>query len=126
MAQNPQEWLTQADYDFQTAQAMFSAQRYIYTIFMAHLAIEKALKGIYQKKFQTIPPKAHNLTYFLDKNALKLPEDLGEFVSKLDQASVATRYPEELTKLQRIYTEEVVKKMLIKAKEVLEWLRKKY
>ena len=105
---------------------MFSARRYIYTVFMAHLAIEKALKGIYQEKFQTILPKAHNLTYFLDKNALSLPEDLGEFVSKLDQASVATRYPEELTKLQRIYTEEVVKKMLIKAKEVLEWLRKKY
>ena len=126
MAQNPQEWLTQADYDFQTAEAMFSAQRYIYTIFMAHLAIEKALKGIYQKKYQSTPPKTHNLTYFIDKNALDLPPDLGEFIAKLDQASVATRYPEELIKLQKIYTEDVVKKMLTKTREVLEWLRKKF
>ena len=126
MPQNFQEWLTQADYDFQTAQAMFSAQRYIYTVFMAHLAIEKALKGIYQKKFQSVPPKKHNLVYLLDKIEVKLPEELSRSLVKLNQANIATRYPEELTKLQSIYTEIVVREMLLSAKEILEWLKKKF
>ena len=126
MAKNPEEWLTQADYDFQTAEFMLSGQRYVYAVFMAHLAIEKILKGFYQKKFQTIPPRTHNLTYFLEKTKLEPPEDLGKFVAKLDQASVATRYPEEFAKLQNIYTEIVVKEMLAKTQEVLEWLKKKF
>jgi HEPN domain-containing protein len=35
-----------------TAEAMFDAGRYIYTVFMWHLSIEKALKGLYAKKFK--------------------------------------------------------------------------
>jgi len=38
------EWLAQADYDLQVAKDMFKAGRYIYTVFMCHLAIEKTLQ----------------------------------------------------------------------------------
>ena len=50
MAKTPEEWLKQADYDYETAEAMFKTGRYIYAIFMCHLAIEKTLKGLYMKK----------------------------------------------------------------------------
>jgi len=40
------EWFKQSDYDFGTAEAMFKSRRYIYAVFMCHLCIEKALKGI--------------------------------------------------------------------------------
>ena len=43
---NPQEWLRQADYDLDSAEYMFQCERYIYCIFLCHLAIEKALKGL--------------------------------------------------------------------------------
>ena len=42
----PQEWFNQAGYDLRTADAMLSTGRYIYTVFMCHLSIEKALKGL--------------------------------------------------------------------------------
>ena len=45
-----EEWLKQARYDFGTAEAIFSTGRYIYTIYMCHLSIEKALKAQYAKK----------------------------------------------------------------------------
>lgn len=124
MRKNPQEWLTQADYDFQTAEYMFNGGRYTYTVFMAHLAIEKALKGIYQKSFGEIPPKTHNLVYFVNKTQVKPPENIGRFLVKLDQASVATRYPEDLAKLQNVYTQPVAKQILSETKEVLEWTKK--
>lgn len=124
MVHSPQEWLTQADYDYQTAEYMFTGGRYAYTVFMAHLAIEKALKGIYQKKFNTIPPRTHSLIYFVNKSKLSPPEGIGKFLVKLDQASVATRYPEDLVKLQAVYTQEVVKEMLAQAKEAIAWAKK--
>ncbi len=35
------KWIIQAEYDLGTAEDMFKAGRYIYTIFMCHLAVEK-------------------------------------------------------------------------------------
>ncbi len=124
MAHSPQEWLTQADYDYQTAEYMFAGGRYAYTVFMAHLAIEKALKSIYQKKFSAIPPRTHSLIYFVNKTGLTPPEGIGKFLVKLDQASVATRYPEDLAKLQSVYTQEVAKEMLAQTKEAIAWIKK--
>lgn len=43
---SPEEWIFQAEYDIETAEAMLNAKRYIYAIFMAHLSLEKALKAI--------------------------------------------------------------------------------
>ena len=126
MAYTPEEWLTQADYDFQTAEFMFSGERYVYVIFMAHLSIEKALKGVFQKKFNAIPPKTHNLVYFVNKTELTLPENINKFLVKLNQASVATRYPEDFLKLQSVYTKDVVREMLISAKETLEWVKRTF
>lgn len=51
-----EEWFIQADYDLATAKAMFKTARYIYTIFMCHLSIEKALKGLYARKFKKHSP----------------------------------------------------------------------
>ena len=46
MVKSPQEWRKQADYDIKTAEIMFDNKRYFYAVFMCHLSIEKALKGI--------------------------------------------------------------------------------
>jgi len=46
----PEEWAKQTEYDLKTAKAMFKTRRYIYAVFMCHLSIEKALKGLYVKK----------------------------------------------------------------------------
>ena len=47
-----QEWLAQASYDLDTAEAMFKTGRYIYCVFMCHLSIEKALKACYVKNLK--------------------------------------------------------------------------
>ncbi len=121
---NPQEWFNQSDYDFQTAEYMFNGGRYVYAVFMTHLAVEKVLKGMYQKKFNAIPPRTHSLIYFVNKMEIKPPENIGKFLVKLDQSSVSTRYPENLVKLQSIYTQNIVKEILWQTKETLEWVKK--
>lgn len=123
MAHTPEEWLKQSDYDLETAEFMLSGGRNIYAVFMAHLAMEKALKAIYHKKFFEIPPKTHNLMHLLNKNGLPPPEDVGEFIAELDHASVATRYPEELSVMSAIYTPARTKEILAKTKEGVKWAK---
>jgi len=66
----PKEWFKQADYDLDTARAMFDSGRYIYTIFMCHLSIEKALKGVYAGKFEKIRIKPTALLTFANLSIL--------------------------------------------------------
>lgn len=46
MDKRVEQWFMQAEYDLDTAECMLQAGRRFYAVFMAHLAIEKALKGI--------------------------------------------------------------------------------
>ncbi len=126
MNQKPQEWLKQADYDLDTAEFMFSGGRYFYAVFMCHLVIEKALKGLYLKKKSEVPPKVHNLVYFLNQIKLKPAESIGRFIIKLNEASVATRYPEDLEEINKNYTEGVVWDIIVHTKEALEWIKQQF
>jgi HEPN domain-containing protein len=118
-----EEWLKQADYDMDTADVMFSSGRYFYAVFMCHLSIEKALKGLYNKVLNDMPPKTHNLLYLLAKIGKKPAPELEMFVTKLNTASVTTRYPDDLAQVQAAYTAEVTKELLTKSKEVLQWVK---
>lgn len=126
MSEKHEEWLKQADYDMDTADAMFSSGRYFYAVFMCHLSIEKSLKGLYSKKLNEVPPKTHNLIYFLNKIGKKPDQKLGKFITKLNTASVATRYPDDLAKIQSAYTEEITKEMIEKSKDVLKWVKTQF
>ena len=72
------EWLKQAEYNLETAQAMFSSGRYIYTTFMCHLSIEKVLKGLYALAFSKDAPKTHNLNYLTEKISEYIDIDLND------------------------------------------------
>jgi HEPN domain-containing protein len=68
------EWLKQAEYDLETAEYLFSGGHHVYSVFMCHLAIEKALKGLYENLIGDSLPKTHNLLYLLKKTE-KVPEE---------------------------------------------------
>lgn len=123
MSDKHEEWLKQADYDMDTADAMFSSGRYFYAVFMCHLSIEKALKGLYFKNLNEVPPRTHNLLYLLDKTGKRPEEDLEKFITKLNTASIATRYPDDLAKIQAAYTAEITKEMIRNSKDVLRWVK---
>jgi HEPN domain-containing protein len=119
-----EEWFKQADYDLETASAMFKAGRYIYTVFMCHLCIEKALKGLYAKKFKIDPPKTHDLIYLVEKIELKLDESNHYFLEDITDLSVLTRYPDEIENILKQLKKYKTEKILNQTKELLSWLKK--
>lgn len=126
MIKSPEEWLKQANYDMGAAKGMFDTRRYIYTVFMCHLSIEKALKGLYAKQFEKDPPKTHDLIYLAGKIALTPPETLHEFLKTLNEKSVPTRYPDVLQRMQRDYNKKKTAEVLKTGKELLKWIKEQY
>jgi HEPN domain-containing protein len=122
MALQFEEWLRQANYDMDTAAFMFKGGRYMYTVFMCHLSLEKALKGLYAKTLGKEPPKTHNLLYLVEKMKLKIPEELHDFIATLDRVSVPTRYPDDLRRILKDYDKKKTKEVLDQSKKVLQWL----
>lgn len=119
----PEEWFNQADYDFVTAKAMLETGRYIYTIFMCHLSIEKALKGIYAKKLKENPSKTHNLNYICEEMNFEIPVKFQDFMDNLNNLSVPTRYPDKLEKLVSEFKKDVTQKIYNQTGELLQWLK---
>ena len=123
MGKKPLEWFKQADYDIKTAEIMFDNKRYFYAVFMCHLSLEKALKGLYTQKLEKEPPKTHNLTFLVEKIKLELTEELYDFLFTLTGVSVPTRYPDELHRMLKHYNKAKAKELLVKSKEALKWLK---
>ena len=120
-----EEWFTQSKYDLETAEAMFKTRRYIYTVFMCHLSIEKALKGVYVKRLRKDPPKTHDLNYLCKLTELDLATAFQQFLDFLNDLSVPTRYPDEIMKLLKQYKKDKTNDVLKQTKGLLLWLIKK-
>lgn len=53
-------WIDIADYDIDTAEAMYRTKRWLYVAFMCHQAIEKTLKAYWCGIREDDPPYTHN------------------------------------------------------------------
>jgi len=126
MALNPEEWLRQSDYDFDSAEFMHEGGRHFYAAFMSHLAVEKALKGLFIKRTGDFPPRTHNLLFFVNTLELAPPEVVGTFLVKLNEVNVSTRYPEELEVVQKTYTKDSVAVLIRRTREALAWIKQQY
>jgi HEPN domain-containing protein len=123
MRKDTENFITSSEYDLQTAASMFESGRYIYVVFMCHISAEKMLKAIVAEATQNIPPKTHNLIYLIKLGDVNLPPDLFEFVAKLNNASIITRYPEDFRKLLEVFPQDIAKEYLMTTQRVIEWLK---
>jgi HEPN domain-containing protein len=118
-------WFTMADYDLKTAQVMLDGGRYLYVGFMCHQVIEKALKGLYVKQHNRIPPYTHNLLTLCADLNLVLTEEHQNFFIKLNPLNIEARYPEMKEKLGKAINKKKAYVLLEKTRSVYKWLKSK-
>ena len=123
MRKDTQNWIELVEYDLDTARHMLAAGRYLYVIFLCHLALEKMLKAVVTETTQTIPVKTHDLIYLVKKSTIDLPEAFLDFIGKINTASIPTRYPEDLHSALRDYPEPVAREYLQRTQELIKWLK---
>jgi HEPN domain-containing protein len=96
---NITNWIESSNYDIKTADHMYATKRYVYVLFMCHLATEKLIKAIYEATYEKIPPKSHNLVTLLQAIEVDVPEEKLKTIESLNDISVVTRYPEDIRAL---------------------------
>jgi HEPN domain-containing protein len=116
-------WIALADYDIETARHMLATGRYLYVIFLCHLALEKLLKAHVAEVTQTLPIKTHDLIYLVKKCGMELSEDHLDFIGKINTASIPTRYPDDLQRALKEYPKSVAKDYLDRTTELVQWLK---
>jgi HEPN domain-containing protein len=116
-------WLAQVDYDIATAEQMLHAGRYIYVIFMSHMALEKALKALVTEETQKLPPRTHNLIDLAQRAQVVLSQAQQDFLGKINNISVGVRYPEDLSAMVSQYPAAIAQDYLERTKELITWVR---
>ena len=124
MLKATENWLAQVYYDLATAEHMLNTGRYICVIFMCHMALEKALKALVTEETRKLPPRSHNLIGLAQRAKLALTQEHTDFIGKMNDASVVTRYPDDFSRIVSQYPESVAREYFEKAKEVITWIRR--
>ncbi len=125
MAKIINNWIKSSEYDIKTAEAMFKSKRFVYVIFMCHLSTEKALKAIVAERTKKVPPKTHDLFYLVKLSAIDIPDIHKLIIAHLNEASIPTPYPEDISRLTRQYNKQVAQRYLKETKALLRWLKTK-
>ena len=120
-------WFDISEYDYETAKAILDTGRYLYVGFMCHQAIEKILKAYWQKIKEQIPPKTHNLLYFVTETGLrtKLSDSQLDFIDELDPLNITSRYPESYSAVFERIDHKECESLYLRTGEFLEWIKKK-
>jgi HEPN domain-containing protein len=124
MDKSIENWLRSSDYDWKTASALYKSGRYLYVIFMCHLSVEKALKALVNLRTGQIPPKIHDLRVLARLTGMNIPEEYGMLISRLNEVSIPTRYPEDIKRLVKQYNRLVTERYLKETKGLLKWIKK--
>jgi HEPN domain-containing protein len=119
-------WRDIALYDLETAQAMFTAGRWLYVVFMCQQAIEKLCKGLYLLFIDDDVPRIHDINSLITKFADKLPETVDEgkrlLFAKLSAFYLNNRYPEYKERLSMSVNREEARNVLQESREAFAWL----
>jgi HEPN domain-containing protein len=119
-------WRELAQYDLDTADAMYAAGRWFYVAFMCQQAIEKLCKGLYNFYIDDEVPRVHNIRLVLSRVQTRLsiaisPETYS-FVDNLAAIYLKNRYPDIANQQKAQIDKERAAYFLEKSKEVFAWL----
>jgi len=117
-------WLESADGDLDTAEKLFTVEKYDWCLFLGHLVLEKALKAHYVKDNENkMPPRSHNLVKLAEKTSLKLTEEKKSFLHEVTDFNLEVRYPSYKKEFQKKCTREFCEPKLSEIKENYKWLK---
>lgn len=118
-------WLELARRDLAFAKENLNSRNFrSYSPHFSHQAIEKLLKALIVVKTDQIPPYIHNLVRLAHLAKIKLPKYYQDILAGLNPHYIGTKYPEDIAKMFKLYTQTKVTKIYNQAKEAFQWLKK--
>ena len=116
-----QYWLRGAEEDWSVARICLENGKVRHALFLAHLALEKALKAHVCAVTQSVPPKIHNLRRLYELAELPAIKPYHDALANMNQFNIEGRYPEFMPVELEMTTARV---FMNQAEEVYQWLIK--
>ena len=119
-------WYDTANYDLETASAMYKTGRWLYVAFLCQQSIEKLCKGLYTLYINDEVPRVHNIRYIVNQfsHHLSAPitDDQNHLFDRLTAFYMEGRYPEYKQKLSELLDKSEAKELLQQTQEMFSWL----
>jgi HEPN domain-containing protein len=119
-------WLETAQYDLDTADAMFQSGRWVYVVFMCQQAIEKLVKGLYVLYIDDNVPKTHNIRILVERFESQLQEPVTDerynLFEDLTIHYINGRYTDYKQSLNERLDKQTAADFIKQTKEVFAWL----
>ena len=127
MSDKVEYWLELCDDDLIAAKAMLKSKNFLWTGFICHIVVEKALKAVIASTTDTIPPKIHNLPRLAGIAGIieELTKEQFNLLKQLTPLQIEARYPEQKENIKAMLTEEICDTFLKDTEEFLKWIKKK-
>ncbi|MHB1686698.1 MAG: HEPN domain-containing protein [Ignavibacteriaceae bacterium] len=119
-------WIETSKYDLGSAFAIFNSGKFNWSLFIAHLALEKLLKALWVKNNkENNPPKIHDLAKIGEGAKIDLTVQQFAFLRLVNTFNFEARYPDYKFSFYKICTKEFAEINLYKIKEMYQWLETK-
>ena len=116
------ELMAQGDHDLAAARANFNLDLYDIATFLAQQAAEKFLKALYLFRFQTLPPRTHDLERLA--NALGAPPEIVALGRSLTDDYIRSRYGDAAGMAPyKLFDAAIAQERLQQAEKIREWVQ---
>lgn len=95
-----------------TAEKLFADKKYHHSLFFVHLAVEKLLKALHQKRKNEPAPPLHNLSRLAKLSAIEINVETEEELKEISSFSVSARYDDYKQSFYKKATREYATKWL--------------
>lgn len=117
-------WIESATHDLESAESLYSAEKYDWCLFISHIVIEKILKAKYvSHNDNAIPPKIHNLLRLAELSDINFSEEQIDLIDRINDFNIEARYPDYKFSFYKTCTREFTDEYFNKTKELFEWIK---
>ena len=118
-------WIEIANYDIDTAEAMYQTARWLYVAFMCHQAIEKTMKAYWCGTREDDPPYTHNHKRLASGCGLyeQMSDEQRKFIETVTNYNIEARYPEDKDALYRQLSKQACRQMIDETKQLMQWMK---
>ena len=118
-------WIDIADYDMETAEAMYRTGRWLYVAFMCHQVIEKTLKAYWCSTQPNDPPYTHNHMRLADGCGLYdlMSDEQRDFLDTITDYNIESRYPDDKAALSQTLTPQLCRQIIDTTKQLQQWIK---
>ena len=115
-------WIETAEDNFASMKRIFSADEYVWALFVGHLVIEKLLKACCARTLGKEVPKTHNLLWLAEIANLETTEVQKETLSRLMLYQIKARYLDWRKQFQKSVSRERAEREIAAMEALREWL----